>query len=203
MADNSISFALLARDMASPTFNKVGNSAKEAEGKMGGLAGTALKVGAALGGLALIKNVFSTGIQETKDYQAGLAQLQAGLKSTGDASGMTAQGMEKLATKIQGYSGQTDDSIVKSESLLLTFRNIHDQTGKNNDIFSQATKLTADMAARFGGEASDNAVKLGRALNDPVKGLSALSRMGIQFTASQTEQIKAMVKSGNTSARRS
>jgi hypothetical protein len=198
MADNSISFALLARDMASPAFKSVGNSAKEAEGKLGGVAGAALKVGSALAGLAVVKDVFTTGLRETKDYQAGLAQLQAGLKSTHDASGMTADGMEKLASKIQGYSGQTDDSIVKSESLLLTFRNIHDQTGKNNDIFTQATKLTADMAARFGGEASDNAVKLGRALNDPVKGLSALSRMGIQFSASQTSAIKAMVASGNT-----
>jgi hypothetical protein len=89
-------------------------------------------------------------------------------------------------------------SPVKSETLLLTFRNIHDQTGKNNDIFSQATKATADMSARFGGEASDNAVKLGKALNDPVKGLGALSKMGVTFTQSQKDTIKQMVKTGDT-----
>jgi hypothetical protein len=171
MADKSITFAILAKNLASGEFEKAASSADKLKKQLNeadkSLGGFAAKAAGAIGGLAAVGAVFRTGLTETKDYQAGLAQLQAGLKSTGDASGMTAQGMEKLATKIQGYSGQTDDSIVKSESLLLTFRNIHDQTGKNNDIFSQATKLTADMAARFGGEASDNAVKLGKALNDP------------------------------------
>jgi hypothetical protein len=202
MADKSITFAILAKNLASGEFEKAASSADKLKKQLNeadkSLGGFAAKAAGAIGGLAAVGAVFRTGLTETKDYQAGLAQLQAGLKSTGDASGMTAQGMEKLATKIQGYSGQTDDSIVKSESLLLTFRNIHDQTGKNNDIFSQATKLTADMAARFGGEASDNAVKLGKALNDPVKGLGALSKMGVTFSESQKNTIKQMVKTGDT-----
>jgi hypothetical protein len=167
--------------------------------------GNALKVGFAAGAgiagteavLRGLHAVVSTGIGELKDYQAGYAQLQAGLKSTGGVAGLTANQMEKLASSIQSYSGQTDDSIVQSESLLLTFKNIHDQTGKNNDIFTQATKATADMAARFGGDASANAIKLGKALNDPVQGMSALSRMGIQFSESQKETIKQMVKTGD------
>jgi hypothetical protein len=101
--------------MASPTFERVGNSAKLKkqlnEGKMGGLAGTGVEGRRWRSAVGAHQERVLHGLEETKDYQAGLAQLQAGLKSTGDASGMTAQGMEKLATKIQGYSGQTDDRL--------------------------------------------------------------------------------------------
>ena len=98
---------------------------------------------------------------------------------------------------IQKYSGQTDDSIVKAQGLLLTFTNIRNAAGKNNDIFTQATKITADMAQKFGGDASDSAVRLGKALNDPIKGISALSKIGVSFTAAQKKQIKTMQDAGN------
>jgi hypothetical protein len=51
--------------------------------------------------------------------------------------------------------------------------------GKNNDVFTQTTKIAADMAARMGGDASGAAIQLGKALNDPVKGITALTRVGV------------------------
>jgi SLT domain-containing protein len=149
-------------------------------------------------GLKGLHEVVATGVNELKDYQAGYSQLQSGLKSTGGVAGITADQMEKLAGTIQGYSGQTDDSIVKTESLLLTFTNIRDVAGKNNDVFTQTTKIAADMAARMGGDASGAAIQLGKALNDPVKGLTALTRVGVSFTQEQKDQIAAMVKAGDT-----
>jgi hypothetical protein len=80
--------------------------------------------------------------------------------------------------------------------LLLTFTNI--KNSGPDKIFDQATVAAADMAAKFGGDASSQAVLLGKALNDPVKGVSALQRVGVSFTAAQKEQIKAMVESGDT-----
>lgn len=164
-------------------------------------AGRLLKVGlftagtAALGGFAA---VLHTGIGEVSSYQRGLAQLQQGLKTTHNAAGVTAKGMENLASKIQGYSGQTDDSIVATEQLLLTFTNIRNEAGKNNDIFTQTTKIAADMAARLGGDASAAAIQLGKALNDPVKGITALTRVGVSFDDQQKKQIAGFVKAGDT-----
>ncbi|MES2155937.1 MAG: hypothetical protein V4510_12455, partial [bacterium] len=40
-------------------------------------------------------------------------------------------------------------------------------------------------------------IKVGKALNDPTKGLTALSRVGILFTDQQKKQIKALQKSGD------
>lgn len=155
-------------------------------------------IAAAAGGAFAIGKVFTTGAHEVSSYQQGLAQLTVGLKSTGNVAGITVPQMEKLAGSIQAYSGQTDDSITKTESLLLTFTNIKNAAGKNNDVFTQTTKIAADMAARLGGDASGAAIQLGKALNDPVKGITALTRVGVSFSQQQQTQIGAMVKSGNT-----
>lgn len=155
-------------------------------GLLGGL-------GVALGGMAA---VIKTGFGEAMDASAGTAQLAAGIKSTGNAAGVTVGGLNKLASTIQGYSGQTDDSIVASQKLLLTFTNI--KNSKSDKIFDLATKASADMAAKMGGDASASAIQLGKALNDPVKGVGALSRVGVSFTAGQKASIAAMVKSGDT-----
>ena len=75
--------------------------------------------------------------------------------------------------------------------MLLTFTKI----GKA--IFPQATEAALDMAQKFGGDATSQAVILGKALNDPIKGISALTRIGVQFTDAQKEQIKSMVEAGD------
>lgn len=142
------------------------------------------------------KDIITTGIDEAKDASAGIAQLEAGIQSTGGAAGVTVAEMVALAGSIQGYSGQTDDSIVKTQGLLLTFTNIKNSGA--DKIFDRATVAAADMAAKFGGEASGQAKVLGKALNDPVAGLAALTRVGVQFTDGQKESIKAMVASGDT-----
>jgi hypothetical protein len=161
--------------------------------KLGGLlvAGiAAVGIGKAVGGF------IRTGFAETMDASAGVAQLTAGIKSTGNAANVSVKGMEDLASSIQGYSGQTDDSIVASEQLLLTFTNIKNVGA--NKIFDDATKAAANMAAKFGGDAASQSVLLGKALNDPVKGITALTRVGVSFTEKQKATIAAMVKTGNT-----
>jgi len=148
--------------------------------------------GAALGGLA---EIIKTGINETLDASKGEAQLAAGIKSTGNAAHVSVSNLEKLASTIQGYSGQTDDSIVATEQLLLTFTKIKNVGA--NKIFDMATVAAANMAAKLGGDASASAIQLGKALNDPIKGVTALQRVGVSFTDAQKAQIKAMAESGN------
>ena len=40
-------------------------------------------------------------------------------------------------------------------------------------------------------------ILVGKALNNPLKGITALTRAGVSFTEKQKDQIKAMVESGN------
>jgi hypothetical protein len=196
VAASNLIFDILANDRASSTIKGIGSAIDDQGTKWGGLkaaAGVAaVGIGAALAGIAAIVH---TGIGESLDAAAGTAQLEAGIKSTGNAANVSVDGLNALASSIQGYSGQTDDSIVKSEQLLLTFTNIKNDSP--DKIFDQATKASADMAAKMGGEASDSAILLGKALNDPEKGITALTRVGVSFSDGQKASIKAMQESGD------
>ena len=168
---------------------------KNAEGSFKKFAGN---IAGILGGIGLATGVIDSlkvGFEEAMDAAKGQAQLEAGIKSTGGAAGVTTQHLQDLAASIQGYSGQTDDSIVKTEQLLLTFTNI--KNSGTDKIFDLATKAAADMAAKMGTDASSAAIQLGKALNDPTNGMTALRRVGVQFTADQEIAIKSMQKAGD------
>jgi len=151
--------------------------------------------GLAIGaGLAVAAKV---GWDELAEGQKVSAQTQAALKSTGGAANVTAGHIEDLAGKLQALSGADDEAIQAGENLLLTFTNVQNRVGKGNDIFDQATTTMLDMSTALGQDSTKSAMLLGKALNDPVRGLSALRRVGVSFTAAQEKSIKAMVKHGN------
>lgn len=171
-------------------------------GESSGLGGLGMKLGGILlGGIAAagigqkIGEFIGTGIREYSDADAAIAQLNAGMISTGNVANLNVKSMTDLASSIQAYSGQTDDSIMKTEQILQTFTNIRN-VGPDK-IFDDTTKAAANMAAKLGGDASSQAIQLGKALNDPVKGMTALRRVGVSFSQQQTDQVKAMVAAGN------
>jgi phage-related protein len=68
--------------------------------------------------------------------------------------------------------------------------------GAAGGAFDRATKAALDMAAAGFGTAEGNAVQLGKALQDPIKGLAALAKSGVTFTEQEKEKIKTLVESG-------
>jgi hypothetical protein len=120
------------------------------------------------------------------------------LKSTSHAAKVSAKDVESLATAISNKTGIDDEAIQSGENLLLTFTNIRNEVGKGNDIFSQATMTITDMSVALGQDMKTSAIQVGKALNDPIKGMSALRRVGVSFTEDQEKQVKALVKSGKT-----
>ena len=147
------------------------------------------------GGLVLaLKNGF-TGLKENEQASA---QTAAAIKSTGGAANVTTGQIEKLADGIEKKSGMDAHAIQSGSNLLLTFTKIKNEAGDGNDIFDQTTKTMADMATAMGTDPKNAAMQLGKALNDPIKGVSALGRAGVQFTKEQKDQIKTLVESGDT-----
>jgi len=125
------------------------------------------------------------------DKQAkAIAQVEAGLKSTGNAAGFTSEQLQKMASELQAKTLFGDEDILQNATAqLLTFTNI---AGKE---FSRTQKVVADLATKsFKGDLKSASIQLGKALNDPVANLSALSRAGIQFTKEQKELIKSLVE---------
>jgi hypothetical protein len=133
-----------------------------------------------------------------KESQRVARQTNAVLKSTGQVAGVTAKDVNDLANSISRKTGIDDEAIQSGENLLLTFTNVRDEAGKGNKVFSRATGLLADMSAALGQDTKSSAIQLGKALNDPIKGVTALQRVGVSFTKQQRDQIETLVKSGHT-----
>ena len=148
---------------------------------------------AALGGLV---KTLQVGTAEFMEQQKVAAQTGAVLKSTGSIANVTAEQMEKLSGALMKKSGVDDEAIQSGQNLLLTFTKIRNETGKGNDIFDQATVAMLDLSVAMGKDLNSSAILVGKALNDPVKGATALSRAGVQLTKGQKDQIEAFVESG-------
>lgn len=127
-----------------------------------------------------------------------MAQTTAAIRSTGGAAGVSADQIAAMANAIESATGVSGEMIQKGENLLLTFTNLKNGAGAGNDIFNQTTKIMADMSVALGQDASASAMQLGKALNDPIKGVSALQRVGVSFTESQKDSIKTLVEHGKT-----
>lgn len=167
---------------------------------------SALKAGAigaaaALGGLAIVARL---GWSEFSENARVSALTASTIRSTGGAANVTAGHISDLAGKLMRLSGADDEAIQSGENMLLTFTGIKNAAGRNNDIFDQATRATLDMATAMNGGATPSAeqmrttsIRLGKALQDPVKGAAALRKAGVALTDGQKKTIEAMVKSGN------
>lgn len=203
MADSTLSFSILAKDNASSTITKVGQRFGALHLSVGKVAKGIAMVGPALAGLAV-----GAGLKQFVDDARESAKVgrltEQVIKSTGGAAKLTADQVGALATAISNKTGADDEAIQSGQNLLLTFTNIRNGVGKGNDIFNQASQAITDMtAAMNGGEVTADGMKtssiqLGKALNDPVKGVTALSKVGVSFTEQQKKQIKTLVDSGKT-----
>lgn len=137
-------------------------------------------------------------LQGSQDAAHAAGQVNAALESMGGASGKTADELSKTAESLRNLTGIDDDEILtKVTSNLLTFGNVA------GTVFDRAQVAALDLATRMGGDLQAATLTIGKALNDPVKGLTALGRAGIQFTAQQKEQIKQMVAVGDAAGAQS
>lgn len=163
-------------------------SAKRAE--VLGAVGKAAAVGIAAAGVATV----AFGASSAKAYmesQNAVAQLEAVIKSTGGAAGLSSEALQKQATALQAVTKFSDEAVMSTQSMLLTFTNI------KGGVMQDATKTALDMAQALGMDGSQAAMQLGKALNDPSEGLSKLTRVGVTFSAEQEKQVKAMQEAGN------
>ena len=149
---------------------------------------TGLVAGAGLG------MFFRGAISEAEEARAVMRQTAAVIESTGGVAGITADHLAGLSGELSNLAAVDDEVIQQGGNLLLTFRNVRAEGG----IFDDALASALDMSAALGTELQPNVMALGRALNDPIAGISRLTRMGVTFTDQQKEQIAAMVAFGDT-----
>jgi hypothetical protein len=144
---------------------------------------TALTVGAGLAAVAVVK-FGADSVRAFEEAQRVAAQTAAVIKSTGGAAGVTAQQVEDLAKHFQSLTTFSDEEVQSAENLILTFRHI------SGDIFPQTTQAVLDMSTALGQDLKSSAIQLGKALDNPLIGMTALRRVGVSFSEQQVELIK-------------
>ena len=181
MANLNLKAIISAEDRTSRAFGSLNNGFNKLA-KVG-LAGAV----AGFGALAVFAKKSVSAFAES---QKVTAQTNAVLKSTKGIAGLTAKEIGKLSASLQKVTKYGDEEIQSGENLLLTFTKI----GK--DIFPEATKTMLDMSTALGQDLKSSAIQLGKALQDPILGITALRRVGVNFNNAQKETVKRLVESG-------
>jgi hypothetical protein len=131
-------------------------------------------------------------VAATSTAEFAQAQLAATIRSTGGVAQQSVSQLNEHASALQRMSTVGDEAINKAQALLLTF------TKLRGDVFPQATAAVVDMAQALGTDLNSAALQVGKALNDPIAGVSALGRAGVQFSTSQKAMIRSLVETGRT-----
>lgn len=141
-------------------------------------------------GVSLLITGFKKLIEVTERQQAAEAQLNAVLKSTQGAAGLTSKELLNMASSFQKVTTFSDEAIIEAQALLLTFTKV----GK--DVFPQATETILNMAQAMKTDLKTATIQVGKALNDPIQGVGALRRVGVQLSAQQEQLVKQFVATG-------
>ena len=171
------------------------------QGPLGPVAGRISAIGAIMGrvsvaGLFLTAGLVAIGAGFVKLIRAGAnfesqqLKIEALLKATGGAAQQTGTDIEEMAVKIGQGTLASVQGARDAAGVLLTFKSIGGQT------FKDVLALSQDLAAVGFGSIKTAALQLGKALEEPEIGLSALRRVGVSFTEQQKEQIKVMSLTG-------
>jgi len=142
------------------------------------------------------QKLFAIGGQAIKLYNEGAkadAQIKAALTSTNQAAGRSFEQLAEQAAQLQKTTLFDDEATKGAQGLLLTFTNIR------GEIFDDTIPAIQDLATAMAtatGESVDlkgASIQVGKALNDPIKGITALTRVGVTFSDQQKAQIKQFV----------
>ncbi len=131
-------------------------------------------------------------IREAEKFQTTMFRVEAVIKATGGAAGRSADQLREQARQIALGTLESTEGVLRAQQTLLTFRKVQ------GDVFDRAIVAAADMTAALGGDLNSATLQLAKALENPLEGISALSRSGTVFTAAQKDMVRAMVEAGQT-----
>jgi hypothetical protein len=154
-------------------------------------------IGISLGAVAFV-NFTKNAIRAAEEVQVAdqrLNQVTKSMNLFGEDTANVTSRLSKLAHQTELLTGVTAETTKQIQSTLMTFGGLAKSADQVNGAFDRATKAAIDLAAAGFGNAASNAIQLGKALNDPIKGLTSLAKSGVTFTEAEKERIKVLVES--------
>jgi phage-related protein len=181
--------SITGADKAKSDLQSVSDSTNTAGSTFKSALGGALSLATGVAGQAFgfLKDQMVDSVKIAMAHQGVMAQTAQAIKSTGDVSGMTAQSIGNLSESLSKTTDFTEDTIQSGENLMLTF------TGIGQKTFPAATTAMLDLSQATGQDMKSSALQLGKALNDPLTGMTALSRVGVSFSDAEKTSIKTMM----------
>ena len=152
--------------------------------------GLGIELAQLAGAYLFVKKGIMDSLKAWEEQEAVMKQTEAVLQSTNYAIGMSAKEIGDLATEMQNVTPFADEVVQSGENLLLTFTKI------GRDIFPQATETMLDMSQALGQDVKNSAIQLGKALQDPERGVTALRKVGVNFNTQQMETIRTLAQTG-------
>jgi hypothetical protein len=158
---------------------------------------------AAILGLTALTGMAVGAVRAAEEAQVANNRLDSVAKSMG----LFGTNTKAVTDRLKAFADETmkkiavDDELIKStQAQLLTFKNLAVTADTAGGAFDRATIAAFDMAAVFGGTGEDNAVRLGKALQDPIAGVSSLRKVGVQLSEQQEAMIKTFVDAGDAAS---
>ncbi len=150
--------------------------------------GVAKGVGVAFGAVAA---GFALVVRESLSQRKAIAQLNQGLISTNNAVGQSLDELRAKANDLEDVTIFGGDQFIDAQSKLVIFTDVV------GEQFDKTIELAADMSVRLGTNLPAATLRLGKALNDPIQGLSSLRESGILFSKSQKDMVRVLVEAGD------
>ena len=166
--------------------NKTDKAFKAVKGNLNGLAKAAVSVTAVMGAVKLFGGI----IKEADLAERQLLKLNAIVRTTGGTAGFTGQQLDDMARSVARNTLASVKGVQDAIGILATFRTV------SGDTFREAIGLSQDLATVMGTDIKQSALQLGKALEDPTKGLTAMARSGVSFSQSEQVLIKSLQASG-------
>ncbi len=191
----------LAGQPASKSLLALNAAANDVKGSVVGLTGNLGPLGSALGAigpvglavgaaLAVVTLGLKAAFEHAAEAEQSFNRLQAVLRATGNTTGLSGKQIAEFADQIEASTLATAEQVQDAAGVMATFRSVTGET------FTRAMTLAQDMSAVFGTDLRGSVTQLGKALENPAEGLTALRRIGILFTDSQKELIQSLVDTG-------
>jgi methyl-accepting chemotaxis protein len=129
-------------------------------------------------------------VDAAEALEVQMGKLRGAIAATGGAAGLTAEEIDTMARNLDEATLGGAANIRDAAAQLLTFKSV------GRDVFERTLKAAQDLSSTGFGSVEQAAVQLGKALEDPLTGLGALTRVGVSFNAQQKAQIEDFVKLG-------
>jgi phage-related protein len=185
----------------SKEFDGVGGASGDAMGKgiMANLKKFAGPIAAivSVGALVKLGKDLTLAGEVAKTSNDRIRQISTSMDLFGDDVGKVTDRLIANAEATALQTGMDQNSIKQTQAKLLTFGALAESAGEVGGAFDRAMMAAIDLEAAGFGPAEGQAVALGKALNNPIKGMAALGKSGITFTEIEKEKIQALQESGD------